>query len=220
MGRMVDMTGLVYGWLTVIRKSVCIGLKRPTVYWVCLCKCGVEFTANGQDIRAGKTSSCGCFRIAHTIAKSTTHGQDRTGNKTREYVTWTLMKRRCYNKNDKSFTDYGGRGIKVCDRWLGDNGFINFFGDMGVKPTKNHTLDRYPNVNGDYAPDTCRWATQSEQCRNKRNNRRLTYNGETKLMVEWANLLNTKSANITTLLKRRDFSKVVEYLKVKNGITF
>jgi hypothetical protein len=95
------------------------------------------------------------------------------------------MKDRCYNPNNKQFVDYGGRGIKVCDRWAIPSGFQNFLEDMGRRPSSDHSLDRI-DVNGDYCPENCRWATRKEQCRNKRSNKLLTWKGRTQCMSQWA----------------------------------
>lgn len=85
------------------------------------------------------------------------------------YSTYTGMKNRCYTKSHKMYAYYGGRGIKVCERWLGQNGFNNFVKDMGDKPTRQHTLDRI-NSDGDYEPENCKWSTRWEQSNNRRNN--------------------------------------------------
>jgi len=101
------------------------------------------------------------------------------------YGTWGSIKSRCYNKNNKSYQSYGARGITVCDRWLGKDGFKNFMDDMGVKPTPNHTLDRIDNNKG-YTPDNCRWATYTDQLNNRRNSRLIEYMGKTQTLAEWS----------------------------------
>ncbi len=93
------------------------------------------------------------------------------------------MKNRCLNPNDRRWAAYGGRGIKVCARWL--EAYENFLADMGRRPSSKHSLDRYPNNDGNYEPTNCRWATPSQQARNTRDNHRLTHNGETLALVEW-----------------------------------
>lgn len=105
--------------------------------------------------------------------------------RTSEYQAWLNMLGRCYDKNDKDYSKYGGRGIKVCVQW---HDFINFFVDVGPKPSKNHSLDRFPDQNGDYEPENCRWATFSEQARNRKSNHLITIKGQTKTLIEWCEI--------------------------------
>lgn len=116
--------------------------------------------------------------------------------------TWRSMLHRCYNKNNKNYHNYGGRGIKVCDRWrCVMEGFANFALDMGDRPSPKHSLDRYPNNDGDYEPGNCRWATAKEQGSNKRGNHRITAFGETKTVEEFARQYGTNSGTVVTRLK-------------------
>lgn len=117
--------------------------------------------------------------------------------KSREYNSWTNMKYRCYNQNNPSYDKYGGRGIKVCDRWLGRHGFVNFYKDMGVRPS-NTTLDRIDN-NGDYEPSNCRWADRKTQQNNHRRCREFTVNNITLNVTQWSELTGI---NKNTLTKR------------------
>ena len=110
--------------------------------------------------------------------------------KIKGYTSWQAMNQRCYNKNQKAYKNYGGRGIRVCDRWRGKTGFLNFIADMGERPTSVHTLDRIDN-NGNYEASNCRWATRAEQNRNKRDNKLLTYGGVTKTVSEWGESLGS-----------------------------
>lgn len=105
------------------------------------------------------------------------------------YRTWSNIKSRCLNKNTKFYKDYGGRGIKICDRWL--NSFENFYEDMGERPSNKHSLDRIDN-DGDYCKENCRWATWIQQSRNSRNTRMITYKGETYCLTKWAEMLDIK----------------------------
>lgn len=110
------------------------------------------------------------------------HGQCLRGQRpTATYSAWQAMKKRCCEPNHRSYKHYGGRGITVCDRW---QTFDNFYADMGEQPP-GHTLDRI-DVNGNYEPSNCRWATAHEQSRNRRTNRLIEFNGETLCVVDWA----------------------------------
>jgi hypothetical protein len=109
------------------------------------------------------------------------------------------MNSRCNNPNNPQYHDYGGRGIRVCDRWGGDNGFANFIADIGRRPSNKHSIERIDN-DGNYEPDNCRWATRSEQQRNRRVNRLLTYNGHTMCVAELADHLGISHAVIRSRL--------------------
>lgn len=151
---------------------------------LCRCECGIEKLVNKYNLITGKSVSCGCANkgpIKHGLAK------------TPEYQIWKAMKARCYGVNHKNYAEYGGRGIKVCDRWR--DSFETFYRDMGERPSKRHSIDRVDS-NGDYSPDNCRWANQVEQTRNTRRNALLTYNGETKTIAEWADITGILSSTL------------------------
>jgi hypothetical protein len=135
--------------------------------------------------------SCGCQKHDALIARNTTHGLRRHPL----YAVWFQMQQRCYNTAHKYYTDYGGRGIVVCDRWRGRNGFKIFLQDMGTRPTPLHSLDRKDN-GGPYAPKNCRWATKQQQARNSRRVRPVTCRDETHCIAEWAEITGIKAQNI------------------------
>ncbi len=142
------------------------------------------------------SQSCGCLRIeAHT-----THGATVNQQTTPEYRAWFGMKQRCYYKTHIQFKDYGGRGIRVCDRWR--DSFENFLADMGPRPSRAYSLDRFPDMHGDYEPSNCRWATSSEQHRNRRNNRLITFGGETRCITAWAEAYGINPSTLHHRLKR------------------
>jgi hypothetical protein len=164
-----DLTGQRFGRLTVIGRAE--NTRRGITRWRCICDCGTESIVQVGNLRTGHTASCGCQSSRATIAaRSTKHGHATRGRKSTEYRTWGAMIERCYRPLYKDFQNYGGRGIKVCDRWRygedGKTGFECFYDDMGHRPG-GLSLDRI-EVNDDYRPGNCRWATASIQAQNRR----------------------------------------------------
>lgn len=153
----IDLTGHKYGRLTVKEMGHRNNRRRS---WLCLCDCGKTTFALAENLRSGNTISCGCLRRETIAAQNARHGYSREVM----HNLWCAMRQRCENPSNGSFANYGGRGIKVCERW---QVFENFLEDMGSKPSPKHSIDRI-NVNDGYNPPNCRWATRSQQARNTR----------------------------------------------------
>lgn len=127
------------------------------------------------------------------------HGATKHGGQaTPEYTAWAHIVQRCTNSKSPNYSDYGGRGITIESRWLD---FREFLQDIGLRPSPLHTIERKDNDKG-YFPDNCRWATQSEQQRNKRSNRRITWNGRTQVVTDWAHELGVKAHSLNERFRR------------------
>ncbi|WP_155418730.1 hypothetical protein [Pseudomonas fluorescens] len=186
----LELSGKRFGRLVVIAETARTGNSSK---WTCLCDCGVRIDVITPSLRNGNTSSCGCIR-REMLSKRNSDSAPHKVKKNPLYKTWSSMRARCENPNDIEYANYGGRGIQVCDRWAD---FLSFIEDMGDRPA-GMTLDRR-DVNGNYEKDNCRWATGSEQCRNKRNNRIVEHLGETLCIAEWS---DRTGINKTTLNDR------------------
>ena len=146
---------------------------------LCRCKCGTERIVKNYTLLSKHNQSCGCVakEKAFALGKSkATHGHSRVGQMSLTYCSWASMMTRCTNANSTKYSDYGGRGIQVCEQW---HLFENFLADMGDRPSKQHSIDRFPDTNGHYEKDNCRWATPHEQARNRRNTIMVTFDGMT-----------------------------------------
>lgn len=155
-----DLAGQRFGRLLVIEYS---HRSNNVAQWHCLCDCGTETVVGLSQLRSGKTRSCGCLRRDVTTARNTKHGLKPRQGRTVTYYSWANMIRRTTSPDHPRYADWGGRGIKVCDRW---RDYANFLADMGEKPP-GMTLDRIDN-DGDYETVNCRWATHHEQMSHKR----------------------------------------------------
>lgn len=184
--------GFVYGRLTVIRRAK---PRSGRHYWLCRCECGRVREINSGNLRGGQCQSCGCLATERLIARNQTHGLSHHP----EYEVWCSMKKRCYNPRFQQFSDYGGRGITICDQWR--HNFGAFLADMGSRPSANHTIERIDN-NGPYSPENCRWLQRFHQFSNTRRSRRLTLNGQTLTIAEWTRRLGFPNAVIVKRLKR------------------
>lgn len=170
----LDLNGQTFGRLTVLNRD---GSQGSKARWLCLCVCGNTVLKTSNDLTSGNTRSCGCLRREMTAQKLATHGQTNSP----EYRTWSKMKERVNNPSLDGYENYGGRGIRVDPEW--ENSFENFLDDMGPRPSAKHSIERVDN-DGDYVPENCKWATQTEQVRNRRNTVRLDYCGRKVTLAE------------------------------------
>lgn len=162
--------------------------------WNCQCDCGNQCVVPQKNLVSGKTKSCGCLVGQH----KRTHGETINGKASPEFMAWTSMHQRCGNPKTISYRDYGARGIKVCERW---GSFESFLADMGKRPSAGHSIDRFPDNNGNYEPGNCRWATRVEQSNNRRSSKPLTINGETRTYAEWEHHAGLPPGRVFTRLK-------------------
>ena len=174
-----DLSGRRFGRWYVIEFAGRDQHKQPL--WRCRCDCGKDGIVYGLTLKNGRSQSCGCLHNEQVAQRATKHG----GSKRTEYRVWMSMKNRCLYPSNPGYKDYGGRGITICQRWL--DSFEAFLADMGPRPegSRKFSIERR-DVNGNYEPGNCYWATWAQQSRNTRRNRLLTHNGITLPLTDWA----------------------------------
>lgn len=175
-----DLTGQTFDRWVVLSRADAPG-KRGS-HWNCRCSCGATSVVSLSNLRSGASRSCGCLQKEVVSARRKKHGMSQ-GCPT--YSVWRNMINRCTNQRSIQFKDYGGRGITICDRWLGPDGFTNFVADVGLRPSPLHSIER-EDVNGNYTPENVAWATRDIQNGNKRNSHKITIGGVTKTVTQWA----------------------------------
>lgn len=192
-----DLTGRKFGRLTVLERTE---NKGGQTMWLCECECGTQKIVRASHLKTGAIQSCGCLMREMLCKRNTTHG----GRKTRLYGIWHGMKDRCYDPSHNRYEHYGLRGIVVCDEWLHS---FEAFRDWAIAngydeaaPRGTQTIERI-NLDGNYCPDNCRWATAEEQANNKSNNHFLTYNGRTQTTAQWAKEVGLKRTTLEYRVK-------------------
>jgi hypothetical protein len=178
----VVVTDQKIGSWTVLGQAPSSG-ARSRSFWKVQCACGTEAVVREDSLKSGDSEHCvRCKMRAIRAFRPDVHGHTKGGKTSKEYGVWSAMVQRCTNPRDKNYYNYGGRGILVCKRWLSFAGFIK---DMGLRPSSKHTLERQNNDKG-YCPSNCVWADRAQQNRNSRRNLRITINGETLCITDWA----------------------------------
>lgn len=192
-----NLIGKKYGNLTVIGLSDKMSGRKS--YWYCKCDCGNEIEVRSDNLTTGNTLSCGCLKKAQdriNLTKFHRHKESRT----KLHDTWVRIKQRCLNPNNKSYINYGGRGITVCKEW--SESYENFRDwSLNNGYADNLSIDRI-DVNGNYEPSNCRWANAKQQANNRRSNLKITYNSETKTLMQWAEVFNLPYSAVTQRYKR------------------
>lgn len=190
----IDLAGQRFGRLTV-KQRINERTKCGHIQWICICDCENEVTVTTGHLRDGGCRSCGCLQKEAVGAVNLKHGLSYSP----EYTVWEHLKSRCYNENNASYPDYGGRGITVCEEWR--NSFEAFYRDMGPRPSLSYSIERKNNEEG-YCKNNCYWATRDEQNNNRRNTLHYEYQGKTKPLSDWCNELGVKYGAVYNRLRK------------------
>ena len=209
LGRAKNIIGNRYGHWTVIERAE--NSKDGKTRWLCRCDCGTIRSVDNGHLKSGASTNCGCEAFKKTSERNRvrkrTHGGTSGEKQERLYDVHRSMKRRCYEPSNNSYHNYGGRGIKVCDEWLGEHGYENFRKwamENGYDPNAERqecTLDRIDN-NGNYCPENCRWVNAKIQGNNRNDNHILEYQGERHTVVEWAEKMGMLPVTLYARIRR------------------
>ena len=211
MGKFIDLSGHRIGrWLVLYRTKPPPDRKYRSTCWVCQCDCGTERVVTTCLLRSGNSRSCGCLHREITSRRMSgenhpmyKHGHACNGQRSKEWRTWHAMIRRCTYKSMDDYERYGGRGITICPQW--QHSFETFLKDVGHAPSAKHSIDRIDN-NGNYEPRNVRWATNSEQIKNSRRARLITFQGRTMNIGDWSEEVGINRQTIQMRIDRRGWS--------------
>jgi hypothetical protein len=194
MAKNYDLTGQRFERLIVVNLKE----KGKSKIWNCVCDCGNHIIVTTSHLLSGHTQSCGCKNRDNTINRNIKHGMCLKSR--RLYGIWHAMKQRCFDKSQRSYPQYGGRGITICNEWLGD---IRIFFDWAMSHgyADNLSIDRI-DVNGHYCPENCRWVSTGEQARNKTSNIKITFNGTTRVLSDWAKIKGIDKSTLANRIKK------------------
>lgn len=200
MGKLVDFTGQRFGRLVVLHQTVRLSQERNAM-WLCQCDCGRQTRAAGANLGKTKTS-CGCLASengtkmlrTNRLMRKDLHGMSQTS----EHGIWSNMKRRCEDPKSPKYPRYGGRGIRVCECWR--ESFVAFVGDMGLRPSPRHSIDRIDN-DGNYEPGNCRWASAKQQVLNSSIVRMITIDDKTLCIKDWEMFLGVPKGKIAAMCR-------------------
>lgn len=197
MDRCDDLSGMKFGYWKVVERAA--NNSQGSAMWACECECGNRRILRAQVLRNGRSLSCGC----HKNDYNKRHG----GKGSRLYEIWRQMRYRCDNQNNHAYNDYGGRGIKVCSEWYDFAKFRDWAYSAGY--SDDLSIDRI-DVNGNYEPSNCRWATSKIQMNNRRNTAHYEYNGELKTLSEWSRELGIPRTTLINRMKKgRTFEEAI-----------
>lgn len=201
-GRGVDLSGLIFGRLTAIKKTG--SMRNGSFEWECICDCGNKTISITPSLNNGSKKSCGCLHLDSAKNKDIKYKKHGMWN-TPTYKTWQQMKARCNDKLNSSYQSYGGKGIKVCDSWA--ESFEAFLSDMGERP-KGMTIDRIDNSFG-YSRENCRWQTCKQQANNRSTNVVVYLNSNKLTVEEYAKMINLSDSGARFRLKK-------EFIRIGN----
>lgn len=201
MRKVNNLVGMKFGRWTVIARAE-NGEHSRIPRWICRCECGNKSTVYGSTLKNGESQSCGCLQKELLSKRRTSHGMTVT----RPYYIWKNAKDRCQNPKCKHYKDYGGRGIKVCEKW---ETFEGFWEDMGPTYNEKLTIDRIDN-NGDYEKDNCRWATAIVQNNNRRICKVYTYQGVSDTIANLCRLFNKNYESVRKKINRRGLDQAMQ----------
>lgn len=212
--QLIDISGQKFGRLLVLKTYTkqLKNYKAAVAFCDCICDCGTKITIRKGNLVNGHTKSCKCFRVETSSKRHYIHGKSKSS----EHKIWSAMKRRCNNTKDQFYKYYGGRGIMVCSAWL--NSFVQFYKDMGPRPSKKHSIERRNNNKG-YSKSNCYWATYKEQSNNRRNNAKFKYKGKWVTVFQLSQISNKSQKLIYHRLHKLKWSvtRAIKSPKMKNG---